>query len=118
MQLLNFSERVGREMDTLPDGSKMLKELLKMSWRSLIIGAIAESNEFFTPGFLDEAERCSPFRFAFLRARHERLASRQGLYAILFDAFLEPPGGHDRELPLPQDRRFSWVSADGEPAVR
>lgn len=118
MQLLNFSERVGREMDTLPDGSKMLKELLKMSWRSLIIGAIAESNEFFTPGFLDEAERCSPFRFAFLRARRKRLASRQGLYAILFDAFLEPPGGHDRELPLPQDRRFPWLSADGEPAVR
>jgi hypothetical protein len=106
MQLLNFSERVGREMDTLPDGSKTLKELLKMSWRSLIIGAIAESNEFFTPGFLDEAERCSPFRFAFLRTRRKRLASRQGLYASIFDAFLEPPGGDDRALPLPRDRKF------------
>ncbi len=112
MQLLNFSERVGREMDTLPDGSKMLKELLKMSWRSLIIGAIAESHQFFTPGFLDEVERCSPFRFAFLRARHKRLASRQGLYAILFDAFLESPEGHDRELPLLQDRKFSCIGAD------
>lgn len=118
MQLLNFSERVGREMDMLPGGGKMLKELLKMSWRSLIIGAIAESYEFFTPGFLDEAERCSPFRFAFLRTRHERLASRQGLYAILFDAFLESQEGHDGGLALPQDRTFSWVSADGEPAVR
>ena len=40
-----------------------------MSWRSLIIGAVANSHEFFSPAFLEEAERWSPFRFAFLRAR-------------------------------------------------
>jgi hypothetical protein len=97
-QLLNFSERVGARMDRLPNGTRVLKELLKMSWRSLIISAVANSSEFFSAGFLDEAERCSPFRFEFLRARRDKLASRQGLYSILFDAFLET--GDDDELPL------------------
>ena len=48
MQLLGFSEQVGARMDRLPHGSETLKELLKMSWRSLIIGAVADSHEFFS----------------------------------------------------------------------
>jgi hypothetical protein len=107
MQLLNFSERMGARMDRLPNGTRVLKELLKMSWRSLIISAVANSSEFFSAGFLDEAERCSPFRFEFLRARRDKLASPQGLYAILFDAFLDADDG-DR-LPQPnvgQDYSF------------
>jgi hypothetical protein len=99
IQLLNFSERVGARMNDLPNGSKVFKDLLRMSWRSLIIGAIADSYAFFSPQFLDEAERCSPFRFAFLRARRKRQTSRQGLYASLFDAFLEAPEDNDGELP-------------------
>lgn len=117
-QLLNFSEHVGLRMDKLPNGTSVLKELLRMSWRSLIIGAIADSHEFFSPEFLEEAERCSPFHFAFLRARRRRLSSRQGLYAILFDAFLEAPDGGVGELPLPESRRLSCLNADGEPAVK
>jgi hypothetical protein len=89
----------------------MLRDLLRMSWRSLIIGAIAESHEFFSPGFIDEAERCSPFRFAFLRARNERLASRQGLYATLFDAFLETPDDGKEERPLPEYRKVPCLVA-------
>ncbi|HEX4022772.1 MAG TPA: hypothetical protein VHX63_16625 [Acidobacteriaceae bacterium] len=100
IQLLNFSERVGARMDNLPHATPMLKELLKMSWRSLIIGAVADSHEFFSPGFLSEAELSSPFRFEFLRARRERLSNRQGLYAVLFDAFLEAREGDDGDLPL------------------
>jgi hypothetical protein len=91
MQLLNFSERVGARMNDLPNGSKVFKELLRMSWRSLIIGAVADSHAFFSPQFLADAERCSPFRFAFLRARRKRLTSRQGLYSSLFDTFLDAP---------------------------
>ena len=89
VQLLNFGEEVGSRMDGLPHGGEALKTLLKMSWRSLIITAVAHSHEFFLTGFLKEAEHCSPFRFEFLRARQQRLASRQGLYTMLFDAFLE-----------------------------
>ncbi len=92
LQLLSFSEKVAERMEELPHGSAALKKLLKTSWRSLIIRAVADSHEFFSPGFLREAERSSPFRFDFLRRRSERLQSRQGLYAKLFGAFLECPG--------------------------
>lgn len=98
VQLLNFSEQVGARMDRLPNGSKELKELLRMSWRSLIIGAIADSREFFSPGFVNAAELCSPFGFEFLRAQRARLSSRHGLYSILFDAFLEAPEGESISL--------------------
>ncbi|MGC2400915.1 MAG: hypothetical protein WA510_14075 [Acidobacteriaceae bacterium] len=91
IQLLNFSMQVAAGMEHLLYGTAMLKKLLRMSWQSLIVGAIANSHEFFSPAFLAEAEGWSPFRFDFLRARNARLASRQGLYARLFEAFLEPP---------------------------
>jgi hypothetical protein len=101
IQLLSFSEQVAARMDRLPNGSEMLKKLLRMSWRQLIIGAVANSHEFFSTEFLAEAECWSPFRFEFLRTRNERLRSRKGLYATLFDAFLEAGEGDDAELPLP-----------------
>ncbi len=88
IQLLNFGEKVACRMDSLPTGTRRLKAFLRMSWRSLIIGAVAESYEFFSPTFLKEAEGCSPFRFAFLRARRDRLAGSGGLYATLFERFL------------------------------
>ena len=88
-QLLNFAEHTGERMLRLPHGDARLKELLRMSWRSLILMAVAESQEFFSADFLAEAERSSPFRFAFLRARRQRLTGREGLYAMLFDTFLE-----------------------------
>jgi len=110
IQLLNFSEHVGARMDKLPKGSEMVKKLLRMSWRSLIIGAVANSHEFFSAGFLDEAERWSPFGFEFLRMRNERLRSRQGLYAILFQAFLEAPEGNDNELPPPDYREQAYAA--------
>ena len=100
-QLLRFSDQVGDRMDDLPHGTPMLKELLRMSWRSLIVGAIADSHRFFTPEFVNEMECSSPFRFEFLRARRERLTSRQGLYAALFNRFLEAPEGEEDDLPLP-----------------
>jgi len=116
VQLLNFGEEVGTRMDHLPNGTRMLKELLKMSWRSLIIRAVADSYEFFSTGFLEEAERCSPFRFEFLRARQDRLASRQGLYPMLFNAFLEAREGDDDGRLLP-DPRDCYLKADVDPAA-
>jgi hypothetical protein len=109
IQLLNFSEKVGARMDDLPAGTPMFKNLLRMSWRSLIVGAVANSHEFFTPAFLEQAERWSPFRFAFLRARRERLTSRQGLYATLFEAFLESRDNGDNQLPVPDGREFATL---------
>ena len=100
-QLLCLSDRVGASMEALP-GTEMFKELLRMSWRSLIVGAVADSHQFFSTTFLREMERQSPFRFAFLRSRREKMARREGLYATLFEAFLEAPDadGEDAALPV------------------
>src|SRR5579872_529124 len=90
-QLLAFCDCVAAHMRLLPDGSEHLKDLLRTSWRSLILGAVASASQFFSTAFLAEAERASPFRFEFLRARQRHLAGRQGLYATLFDLFTEQP---------------------------
>jgi len=104
-QLLNFSERVGAQMDRLPHGTEMFKQLLRMSWRSLIVKAVADAHEFFSAEFLDEIEESSPFRFAFLRARQERSSGQQGLYAMLFDALVEAREDEDGEAALPDFRK-------------
>jgi hypothetical protein len=101
IQLLNFSEHVGKRMRELPRGTAVFKELLAMSWRSLIIGAVADSRECFSADFVREAEKFSPFGFDFLRTRKDRLASRQGLHAKLFGALLESGPDFDDGLPSP-----------------
>jgi len=100
-QLLSFSDCVACEMDALPGGSPMLRNLLRMSWRSLIVNAIADSHRFFARAYLAEIEQSSPFRFKFLRARRKRLTRRRGLYECLFDAFLEDDGKPEFALPIP-----------------
>jgi hypothetical protein len=115
-QLLTFSERVAARMEELPHGSATLKGLLRMSWRSLILMAIAESHQFFSPQFLEDTERLSPFRFAFLRERREKLAARQGLYAMLFNAFVEPLEDEDDPvIPLPAIRAGAGAAASALP---
>jgi hypothetical protein len=108
-QLLNFCERVAAGMDCATPGNRRMKDLLKMSWRSLIIGAVADASEFFTPAFQLKMEGSSPFRFEFLRARRKRLASRQGLYAVLFDLFVEA-GEDEGRLPMRQAARESLTT--------
>jgi hypothetical protein len=90
LQLLSYCEQVADRMNRLPHGSQRLKKLLRMSWRSLILAAVADAHEFFSPEFVSRAERCSPFRFEFLRERRTRLADSSGLYPALFDLFVEP----------------------------
>ena len=111
LQLLSFCGMVATRMRRLTNGSGRLKDLLEMSWRSLIIGAIADAHEFFSPAFLTRAESCSPFRFKFLRARRNRLASRQGLYTVLFDLFVQPFGAEVPKVSLQRNRPESCIAA-------
>ena len=74
-------------MDGLPHGIRYVKDLLRMSWRSLIIGAVAESYQFFTPGFFERSGVLFSVSLCISSRRQKRLTSRQGLYAVLFDAF-------------------------------
>jgi hypothetical protein len=115
IHLLNFSERVAAGMDRLPDGPAVLKDLLRMSWRSLILMAVANAKEFFSPGLLAELECSSPFRFDFLRKRNRRFMGRKGLYAVLFDAFLEAGEGETGGLPLPATHMEPCVGAQAHP---
>lgn len=101
-QLLVFSERVADQVDRLPDGDPVMKRLLRGSWRSLILMAVARSYRFFSPAFLAELEPMSPFRFAFQRERHQQLSGRQGLYKVLFEAFLASDVGLPN-LPRPEE---------------
>ena len=109
-QLLNFSELVGSRLDRFPAGAAILKDLLRMSWRSLIVAAVANAPEFFSPAFLCELECSSPFRFSFLQARHKKLTSRRGLYAAVFNALIETPDCTE-SLPT-QDDRFCVSAAE------
>ena len=115
IQLLNFSEHLAAGMDNLPNASETLKSLLKTSWRSLIVGAVGNSSQFFSPKFLAEAERLSMFRFEFLQRRQRKLTSRRGLYVNLFDRFLEDNEGQNDELPLPSFRTTSRLTTAAEP---
>ena len=99
LQLLHFSDAVACRMDRLPHGTDSLKHLLRMSWRSLILMAVANAHTFFSSGFLAELETCSGFRFDFLRARNQKLDERESLFAVIFDAFLETGEGHPSGLP-------------------
>lgn len=87
-QLLNFSDVTGKQLDVLTHGDTSFKYLLRMSWRSLVIMAVAQYPAFFTTEFSAYLESHSPFRFAFLRARRERLAGKTGLFEILFQIIL------------------------------
>jgi hypothetical protein len=105
LQLLNFGDSVGSAMDALPHGTGTHKGLLRMSWRSLVLMAVAQAHECFSPGLLAELEPCSPFRFAFQRARRKKLDGKSGLFNRVFQILVsneEEPAVH---LPLPRVRR-------------
>ena len=101
-QLLAFSECVADEADALPHGEPVFKRLLRSSWQSLILMAVARSCRFFSPSFLAEMERSSPFRLRFQRARHKRLLGRRGLYKVLFDSFVASEDTDLSHLPSPE----------------
>lgn len=90
-QLLNFSDAVAAQLDALPKGDAFFRHLLRMSWRSLVLMAVAQYQEHFTDEFAAGVEKHSPFRFAFLRARRERLAGERGLFERLLPLILAEP---------------------------
>jgi hypothetical protein len=114
-QLLNLSDQVAARMDALPGGDTTHNALLGTSWRSLVLMAVAHAHEHFTAGFLGELESCSPFRFAFLRSRRERLHGEAGLLRSLFELIVRSGDG---AVTLPQpaahaSRMVPYVSPIG-----
>ena len=105
-QLLHFSKQIADRMDGMPNGSASMKDLLRMSWRSLILMAVADVQRYCSPAFLAELEPCSSFRFNFLRERNQNLESRAAFHDVLFDAFLEAGPGSISRLPMPAKPAF------------
>ncbi len=97
-QLLNFSDLVSAELDRMPHGGFALKALLRMSWRSLVLMAVAYAHEYFSPAFLATLENQSPFRFTFLRARRDKLNGDSGLVERMVQILVE--GGEEDGEPL------------------
>lgn len=113
-QLLHFSGQIADRMEQMPSGSPSLKSLLRMSWCSLILMAVADVHAHCTPQFLAALEPCSSFRFSFLRARNRKLTGRRGLYENIFAAFVEDSNLSPAEIfpasnPLPSPRMLSAV---------
>jgi hypothetical protein len=114
IQLLAFSDCVADRIDRLPHGTATLKNLLRMSWRSLILMAAANAEVFFSPAFLVDLEPRSPFRFKFLRSRNKRLTGRRGLYMSLFEAFMEAGEADTSNLPEPEQWLEYTLDAETE----
>jgi hypothetical protein len=114
IQLLAFSDCVADRIDRLPHGTATLKNLLRMSWRSLILMAAANAEEFFSPAFLVDLEPRSPFRFKFLRSRNKKLTGRRGLYKTLFEAFMEDSRADSSNLPEPEQWMEYTLDAETE----
>jgi len=115
--LLAFSARVAAGMDDLPHATPMLRALLPLSWRSLIVEAVADSRQFFTRRFLAKVERTSPFRLKFLGKRHQRLQRRRGMYDSLFETLIEGRDDEPARLPLPECRPVVSKSRPGAPIL-
>jgi hypothetical protein len=84
------------------DGLATHKALLRMSWRSLILMAVGQAHQYFTAEFVARMERFSPFRFAFLRKRREKLQGDRGLLERLFAIVLTSEGENAVTLPAPE----------------
>ena len=117
LQLLHFSGRIAGRMDRMPHGASSIKSLLRMSWRSLILMAVADVQGYCSPAFLAALEPCSSFRFKFLRERNQSLTGRDALYDMLFDAFVEAGPGDRSSLPLPRNC-FSAPDLDSNAEMR
>ena len=102
LQLLHFSDQIAGRMDRMPHGASSIKSLLRMSWRSLILMAVAEVQGYCSPAFLAALEPCSSFRFRFLRDRNRSITGREALSDLLFDAFVEAAPGERSNLALPR----------------
>jgi hypothetical protein len=95
---LHFATRVLGRMDGLDKAPGALKDLLWRSSVSLIVRAAGALRECYSEAYIAELETYSPFRFAFMASRKERVARNKGRLGMLFKSFL---GGDEDEPVFP-----------------
>lgn len=84
----HFALQVMTRMEALTGAPEALKDLLRRSSISLVVRAAGALREHYSDAWIAEIESYSPFRFAFLSSRKEKLARHKGRLAGLFEAFL------------------------------
>jgi len=84
----HFALEVMTRMEALTGAPEALKDLLRRSSISLVVRAAGALRELYSDAYIAELETYSPFRFAFLGSRREKLARHKGRLAMLFEAFL------------------------------
>jgi hypothetical protein len=84
----HFAMGVMTRMDALTGAPEGLKDLLRRSSISLVVRAAGALRDLYSDAWIAELETYSPFRFAFLGNRREKLARHKGRLAKLFEAFL------------------------------
>jgi len=84
----HFALDVMTRMAALTRAPEALKDLLRRSSISLVVRAAGALPELYSGAYIAELETYSPFRFAFLGSRQEKLARHKGRLAKLFEAFL------------------------------
>ncbi len=73
-----------------------IQELIRTSFFMLLTRAIGDARQFYSPAYVRELERCSPFTFDFLRSRRRRFTRKCGILERLvaaFSAWDAPPEG-------------------------
>lgn len=86
-------------LESVSKGPAALKELLRNSSMSLIVRAVGAAADLHSASYIAAVERYSPFRFAFLRQRRNRLGSQKQMMEKFFEAFLEA-GAEEPSFPL------------------
>jgi hypothetical protein len=86
--------------------ARPVRDIMSRSLLQTIADAAASFPTRYTPSYLGELERRSPFRFAYLAAQRKRLSQANGSLTGLLESWIAGAEG----LPLP--------SGDGQPPVR
>ncbi len=64
-----------------------IKELIRTSFFTLCTGAVGEARQCYSPAYVRELERRSPFTFDFLESRRRRFTRKRGILERLAAAF-------------------------------
>ncbi len=88
----------GRVMGMLGGEDSAVRQVIRRSSVSVFVEAAGQLAACYSPEYLADLERHSPFRFGFLAERRRRMGKHRGVMARLFEAFL---AGDDDEPAFP-----------------
>ena len=93
-----FGARVLAGLDSAgANAPAAIKELIRTSFFMLLTGAVGEARQSYSPAYVRELERRSPFTFEFLHSRRRRFTRKRGILERLASAFSDGMSAPERE---------------------